>query len=249
VGEARVLITTLLNLTLVEALSIVEATGSSDLAGEGPRALPPANRAPWRRATPALEPSMSKSACFASFLLLLALPVAADVEKTTGTRNGKPYLRATEHQNITAIVVSIDKTSRLVKMRTDAGDTLAAVVQAEVKNFDQIRVGDLVKASITKQLSIEVASSSEMKDSYEVSGTSGKPGEKPHGTMTEKTRSTATITAINKTTGVVTLKGQDGNAYTVTAQNKENLNKVKIGDVVIFTVTRSVAASVERLTK
>jgi Cu/Ag efflux protein CusF len=88
-----------------------------------------------------------------------------------------------------------------------------------------------------------------MQDSHEISGTSGKPGEKPHGTITEKTRATATITAIDKTTGKVTMKSQDGDEYVVTAQNKENLNKIKVGDMIVFTVTRSVAASVVKATK
>jgi hypothetical protein len=192
---------------------------------------------------------MRKCVWFATLLLVLALPAAADVKKTTGMRNGKPYLEATDHRDITATVIAIDRSTRVLKMRTEAGDTSAAVVEPEVKNFDQIQVGDQVKASITERVLIEVTSGTEMKDSHEVSGTSGKPGEKPRGTRTETARATATITAIDKASGKVTLKGQDGTPYTVTARNKENLNKIKVGDMVVLTVTRSVAASVEKATK
>jgi hypothetical protein len=38
---------------------------------------------------------MSKSAWFVVSLLLFALPVAAEVQRTTGTRDGKPYVEMT----------------------------------------------------------------------------------------------------------------------------------------------------------
>ena len=102
----------------------------------------------------------------------------------------------------------------------------------------------MVKATITEQVTIEVATGSETRDTTEVSATSAKPEENPSGTLTKRTRSTATIAAIDTTAGTATLKGQDGNTYTVKAKHKENLKKVKVGDLIVFTVTKSVAASV-----
>ena len=189
---------------------------------------------------------MSKSVWFAMLLLLFALPVGATKVETSGTRGGKPYLEATDHQAVTATVIAIDQTTRVVRMRTAAGDTVVVVAGPQVKNLARIQVADVVKASITKQVTIEVASGPEVKDTHEVSGTSAKPAENPQGVLTERTRSTASIVAIDKTAGTATLKGQDGNTYTVKAKHPENLDKVKVGDLIVFTVNKSVAVSVEK---
>jgi len=187
---------------------------------------------------------MSKSSWFAVSLLLFALPAAA--ERTTGMRGGKPYIEATDQRTLTATVISVDKTSRLLRVRTEDGDTLAVSVDKAVKNFAQIQVSDVVKASITDRVTIEVASGPAMKDTSEVSAMPGKSGEKLQGTLTQRTRRTATITAIDKAAGTVALMGQDGNSFTMTAKHKENLDKVTVGDLVVFTVSKSVAATVEK---
>jgi hypothetical protein len=187
---------------------------------------------------------MSKSAWLAVSLLLLALPAAAAPQETRGMRNGKPYLETTNQRTVTATVVAVDKTTRVVKLRTEAGDTVAVVAGPEVKNLAKIQLADTVKADIKEQVTIEIATGAAAKDTNEVSATSAKPEEAPHGTRMQRSRSTAAIVAIDTTAGTATLKGQDGNTFTVKAKHKENLDKVQVGDLVVFTVTKSVAASV-----
>ena len=155
-------------------------------------------------------------------------------------------MEATDYRTVAATVIAIDKTTRLVKLRTDSGDTMTVVAGKEVKNFANIKVTDRVKAAIVEQLRVEVTSGAAARDTQEVSSTSAKPGEQPSGTLTRSSRSTASIVAIDKTAGTVTLKGQDGNIYTVKPKLKENLDKIQIGDQVVFTVTKKVAASVAK---
>jgi len=83
---------------------------------------------------------MSKPAWFAVLLLLLALPAAATVQETRGMRGGKPYLETTNQRTVTATVVAVDKTTRVVKLRTEAGDTVAVVAGPEVKNLAKIKL-------------------------------------------------------------------------------------------------------------
>jgi hypothetical protein len=132
----------------------------------------------------------------------------------------------------------------VVKLQTESGDTVTVVAGKEVKNFASIKVSDRVKVAIVEQLRVEVTSGAAARDTQEVASTSSEPGEQPSGTLTRTSRSTASIVAIDKTAGTVTLKGQDGNTYTVKPKLKENLDKVQIGDQVIFTTTKRVAASV-----
>jgi hypothetical protein len=189
---------------------------------------------------------MSKSAWFALSLLLFALPVSAEVQRTTGTRAGKPYLEMTNDRIMTGTIIAIDRTTREVKLLNEAGDTLTVVAGNHVKNLAKVQVNDVVKLRIKEQLTIEVASSPAVRDTQEVSVTSAKPGEQPHGTVKERSRSTATIAAIDKATSTVTLKVKDGNTFTIKAKRKETLDKVKVGDLIVFTATKSVATSVEK---
>ena len=81
-----------------------------------------------------------------------------------------------------------------------------------------------------------------MTSSTENTLTTGNPGEKPGGTYEERTETKATITAIDKTRGTVTLTGQDGVTVNITPLIPENLDKVKVGDLVVFTHTQEIAA-------
>jgi hypothetical protein len=187
---------------------------------------------------------MSKSAWFVVSLLLFALPVAAEVQRTTGTRDGKPYVEMTNHRLMTGTVIAIDQKTREVKLLNTAGDTLTVVAGPEVKNLAKVSINDVVKINIKEQATIEIATSPEMPDTTEVSVTSGEPGEEPQGTVITRARRTASIVAIDKATSIVTLKGQDGNTFTAKAKEKKNLDKIKVGDLVVFTMTKSAATSV-----
>jgi hypothetical protein len=189
---------------------------------------------------------MSKSAWFLLSLLLFALPVSAEVQRTTGTRGGKPYLEMTNDRVMIGTVIAIDKKTREVKLLNEAGDTLTVTAGDHVKNLAQVQVEDVVKLRIKESLTIEVASSPAVRDTQEVSVKTAEPGEKPHGTITERSRTTATIVAIDKTTSTVTLKGQDDNPFTIKAKKKETLDKIKVGDLVVFTAVKSIATSLEK---
>ncbi len=189
---------------------------------------------------------MSKSAWFALSLLLFALPVSAEVQRTTGTRGGKPYLEMTNDRVMIGTVIAIDKKTREVKLLNEAGDTLTVTAGDHVKNLAQVQVADVVKLRIKESLTIEVASTPAVKDTQDVSVTYGKPGEKPHGTITERSRTTATIVAIDKATSTVTLQATDGNPFTIKAKKKETLDKIKVGDLIVFTAVKSTATSLEK---
>jgi hypothetical protein len=145
---------------------------------------------------------------------------------------------------MTGTVIAIDQKTREVKLLNTAGDTLTVVAGPEVKNLAKVSINDVVKINIKEQATIEIATSPEMPDTTEVSVTSGEPGEEPQGTVITRARRTASIVAIDKATSIVTLKGQDGNTFTAKAKEKKNLDKIKVGDLVVFTMTKSAATSV-----
>jgi hypothetical protein len=187
---------------------------------------------------------MGKLAWIAVSLLLFAQPASAEVKRTAGTREGKPYLELSNLRVMTGTIIAIDMTTREVKLLNEANDTLSVVAGPEVKNLSKVHVKDVVKLSIKEQTTIETATGPAAKDSKEVSVTSAQPGEEPHGTVTTESRSTADIIAIDMATSTVTLKRQDGNTFTAKAKRKDTLDKIKVGEQVVFSSTKTVTISV-----
>jgi len=182
-------------------------------------------------------------------LVLAAMPAVAGVAKDekAGTKAGKPYFEASEKTTEQATVIKLAKATREVTLRSEDGDTLSVVAGAEVKNFAQIKVGDLVKVTYTERLTIHVEAPGTPEMVEETMTGAAKLGEKPSGSMTERTQYKATITAIDKKLGTATLKGYDGEEFVVTPLHPENLDRVKIGELVVFTYTEAVAARVEKV--
>lgn len=183
-------------------------------------------------------------------LILAAMPIAAGAAETKSgtTSSGKPRFEASQKVTAEATVLSVNKTKRTVKLATESGDTVSVECGKEVKNFNQIQVKDVVTITYTEKLTIEVGApdAAAASGSEPVQTTTAKAGEKPKATMTSKTQYRATITAIDKAAGTVSLKGEDGREATVTPRNPANLDKVQVGDVVLFTYSEALAASVTK---
>jgi hypothetical protein len=170
---------------------------------------------------------------------------AAEVKRGT-TKSGKPHLEATEKVTAEATVLSVNKSKRTVTILTAEGDTVAVKCGPQVKNFDQIHAKDTVHITYTEKLTIEVQGPGEPGSTAEVSENTAKPGEKPKAGVTQKVQYRANVTAVDMTAGTVTLKGSEGEETTVTARDPKNVGKVKVGDLVVFTYTQALAASIAK---
>jgi len=169
------------------------------------------------------------------------------IAEATGTKDGRPYFEASEKTTVQAKVLRVDKETRQVTLKGEQGDTLSVLAGDEVKNFAQIKVGDLVKITYTEKLTIHVEAAGTPEMTTETTTGAAKLGEKPSGSVTERTEYKATITAIDKENGTATLQGYDGEKFVVTPLHPENLDKVSVGELVVFTQTTAVAASVEKV--
>ncbi len=166
------------------------------------------------------------------------------------TATGHPSFKASESVEGQGTVLSVNKKTREVKILAEEGDTVAVTCGPEIKNFTKIVKGDVVKVKYTETLMIHVEpEGSPLTTSAESSPSSAKPGEKPHGTETDKVKFSGVITAIDMAKGTVTLKGPEGNELEVRPRVKENLKKVKVGEVVVFNYEQTIAVSVVKVAK
>lgn len=183
--------------------------------------------------------------------LMLVPAFALADESATATAQGSapselPKFTASQTVTEEGTVIAVDKKSRNVTIVAE-GDTVEFNCGPEVKNFAQIAVGNIVKAKYTETLTIHVEEAGAPGITAETTTSEAKMGDMPKGTVTDKVEVSATITAINKEAGTVTLKGMKGNEFEIEPRVKENLDKVKVGQLVVFTYTEVAAVSVEKV--
>jgi hypothetical protein len=186
-----------------------------------------------------------KKAMTLGLMILAALPAFARAQDVkSGTKDGRPYFEASDQVTRQAIVLAVDAKTRVVTLKTEEGDTTQVVAGDLVKNFAQINPNDVVKITYTEKLTVHVEGPGAPEVTTEKTMGAAKPGEKPSGSLTERTSYKAKITAIDKAKGTATLKDFEGKMVTVTPIHPENLDKVAVGDLVVFTHTEAIAASV-----
>lgn len=149
----------------------------------------------------------------------------------------------------TAKVKAIDLKTRHVTLQRADGSVVKFVAGDEVRNLPQVKVGDEVNVTYYESLAYEVRKPGDGASGAGASVAEGaaraKLGEKPGGIAARATTITATIAAIDKGAGTVTLRTPDGETSTIKARNPDNLNRVSVGDLVDITYTEAFGISVE----
>ena len=159
----------------------------------------------------------------------------------------KPSFAASQTMTISAVVEAIDHETRVVTVRKPDGEALTFTESEEARNLDQVKVGDVLTAEYTESVSIEVMANDGMEaDMAEASAMARtKKGEMPGFAAMDATVITATVEEINLEMNTFKLKGPDGSVNEYVARNPENLKRAAVGDLVVITVTESVAITVE----
>jgi hypothetical protein len=191
----------------------------------------------------------------AALAVAWALPAAAqkkpDVTGGTVVASEPGKAAVMRAVKVTALVVAIDKASRTVTLKGPEGKVVEVVAGDEVKNFDQIKVGDFVAVSFVQSLSLELqkAKTGATGISTQSAAVTAKPGERPAAAAGREVTAIAKVTAVNKKAKTISLKGPRGNVVTLDVQNPDQFKVVKMGDEVLVTYTEAVAISVEPATK
>jgi hypothetical protein len=179
----------------------------------------------------------------------LAAIAATFVVSACAAESPKPAVRENLVQK-TATVEAIDQASRVVKLRTEDGKTSTIVVDPEVRNLPQVKVGDKIVVSYYEALAAEVKKPGEGVKGVEadVSSVRSQPGEKPGGGAGVMMRTTVTIESVDTTFNTVSFKRQDGQSRTVAVESPEGrefIKGLKKGDEVEVAYTEALAIEVK----
>jgi hypothetical protein len=173
----------------------------------------------------------------------LALPVVALAEQASN----EPLTKA-QSVEARATVTAIDPSTRMVTLKTEGGETVDVEAGSEVKNFDQIKVGDVVKATYTESIAFQVAPKGETP-----AGTSQTVNRIPGGAAVGQQVTTSfKVASVDPETNVLWVTLPSGTTKKIQVQDpkaQERLKTLRPGDVVGVTYTESMAIQLEKLAK
>ena len=184
-----------------------------------------------------------KTLLAAAVALTLLAPATARAQDAS---TAPPTFHASMTDKLNLKITRIDAESRIVTLKHASGDTMQVVCGPEVRNFDQLRVGDTVTTEYKEDLAIRIDPNGSFSETTESSSTRAAKGATPHAQFWEKKEVSARITAIDKTAGTATIETRKGEKFTVIPDAAENLDKVKVGDFVVVTQTINRAISVSK---
>ena len=171
-----------------------------------------------------------------AFAVILALPLLSwaqvkELPKQTVT--------------VTGTVETIDTSRRAVNIKTADGKFVAVDVPAGAKRFDELKVGDKVKATYNNNVNVRLKPAGEAAvDTADVGSTMGKEA-RPGGGASMVRTMTATISEIDKANSSMTFVGPNQWKYSRRIVDPKVFDQVKVGDRVDITWSTDVTYVVE----
>ncbi len=146
-----------------------------------------------------------------------------------------------------ATIESIDAKTREIVLKDSEGKMVEFVAGPEVRNFDQLKKGDVVTIDYGVALAMRLAKTTSK--TRERSVTEGiersKPGAMPGGVITREVRVVASVEAVDAKKSMVTLRGPQ-NTVSMKVGDPKMLEGVKVGDMVEAVYAEAMAIKVER---
>ncbi|MGH7177365.1 MAG: hypothetical protein ACREJC_08300, partial [Tepidisphaeraceae bacterium] len=178
----------------------------------------------------------------------LALMVEKPAEPQLAAGKIKPgdAEMAIEAITTTATVESIDATNRLVTLKGSQGGTRTIHLGKECINFDQIKVGDKVKATLAEAMAVAITKAGGPPSADLGMLVARAPaGSKPGVIIADTDQITSKLEAIDAESRTVALIGPDGKTRKMRVGSNVDLSALKIGDDVVVKCTQALAIVVE----
>lgn len=170
-------------------------------------------------------------------VLLGALAVAPFLAVTGTTAEAATVQSQIESMQIKAVVTAIDKAARTVTVKAPNGNSRVIKAGAEVRNFDQIAVGDTVelRSQVAGMLDLKRPSGDTPTLLIEEVASRAAPGDKPGLFVEMKVSAVVSITRINADAGEITFVGPLGNAFSLVTTDepfRQTMKDFRVGELV-----------------
>jgi hypothetical protein len=178
---------------------------------------------------------------------LAASTAFAQADVSSAVATGPGQARAVSLVTATAKVKSIDAAKREITLELKDGKTHTVTAGPEVRNFDQIKVGDTVKAQYVESLDIQLIKNGKLilGRSQTTSVDRSEPGKKPGGVAVQEVTAVAEVVNVDAAKHLVTVKNDKGDLFDLNVKDPEQLKLVQKGDQVQAKYTVGLAVAVE----
>lgn len=167
--------------------------------------------------------------------LTLSLGAAAQSKTVTG-----------ETIRVQATVESIDMADRSITVK-DTDGNYHELALPEGSRAAEVKVGDKLVINYYENVNVRVKAKDEPDVNLEhTAATPAEGSAKPAGTVAKQRRMTARITAIDLKAPSITFTGPNDWKYSTRVEDKQALEKVKVGDRVDITWTEAVLIGFEK---
>jgi Cu/Ag efflux protein CusF len=145
-----------------------------------------------------------------------------------------------------ATIQAIDSTNRTITLRNDKGEEDTFVAGPELKRFDELKVGQKVKATYYESMVFQLRKPGEASDpkSDEAALARAKSG-LPAGAVARQQKTTVTVKSIDQQVPSITVTTADGHVITRKIEDKAKLAAVKVGDKIDITYTQALLVGIE----
>jgi len=200
----------------------------------------------WTRTLLASTVALAVSASLAFAQTSPDKPAPTTADKPAPAAADKPGVVIADVTVVTATVEAIDKDKRTVSLKGPRGQ-VTLQVGPEAKNFDQIKVGDKVKAKYLDSVALFVRKAGDAPpEAAQVQAVTVAPkGQKPKGAAVDTVEISARVEKVDYAKRLITLKGPEGNVRTFKVdQRVKRLAEIKPGDDIVLRHTQAIAIEV-----
>ncbi len=182
------------------------------------------------------------------FSILVALSVVGVLALGLAPRAHAQGVVLGDTVSLSAKVVGIDKKDRELTLRAEDGNVTTIQVSDDVRNFKQIKVGDIINVDYYEAVSIYLGEPGTQPEADAgVAVARAEKGKKPGAYAVGAVDVSAKVLAIDKKKGTVTLEGPDGNSViTKVDRSSVALDAIKVGDTIHARFTEAIAVSVTK---
>ena len=183
----------------------------------------------------------------ASALVTTNVAVAEEnlVQEAVVIVNAPGYVEGVAMVKATATVQKIDKETRTITLKKEHDEIVNIVAPDTVRNFDQIKVGDVVHAQYETSVTFQVnkEGSTEVGSVAQGQVARAKLGDKPGAVMTRAVAMRANVTKVDPENKKITIQGKN-KTLDLDIKNPEHFKVVKVGDQIDALITEAIAISV-----
>lgn len=208
-----------------------------------------------------MKRAMQHPLAIATLSLGLAVPLGVlaqtpeALEPAAGAIQRDPVKGPVGTVEVTAIegqVTAIDRAKRRVAVRADDGRAVTMHVGPNVRNFEQLAIGDQVSIRYSEAVSLAIAKGGSGSDLGAIrtkveadAARQAAPGAKPGMAAVERTTLVANVFDIDRERNILTLRGTDGVPVDIKVEDEAALRQIELNDQVVIGYRQAAAVSIE----